>query len=189
MLITKNLSENLKRKFIFVDNDFLSFTFRNPKSFKKIVGFLAENRLTLDSLTYFEFLRDSFLPETKKERQNFLMEGLFEKDKNLKTQVDKRQNNALHLSHIYAHNGKCKGVSYVDYMLGSLLMHHHREGVLVTGNKKDFPSILFDTLGTLTFEDTKKHKPRIFWFLTFNKNKFYTCERNLSKVGGNFQLK
>ncbi|HZE86964.1 MAG TPA: hypothetical protein VE090_02035 [Methylomirabilota bacterium] len=58
--------------------------------------------------------------------------------------------------------------------------------ILITGDKKDFPSCVFDTVGVVNYEETTnkgEDKIQSFYFVRFNKDKFDKCYKKLQALG------
>lgn len=53
-------------KYIFLDNDFLSYLFSDEQILQEFLELLPDQNLLLDPLTEFEFLRDIHVPEQRK---------------------------------------------------------------------------------------------------------------------------
>ena len=95
--------------------------------------------------------------------------------------------NALLLSKIFAHqnlskkNSNSKAISFVDLYLSSLLMYLKNKAVLITGNKKHFPSCIFDVIGVINFEG-EDEGIRALSIVEFNQEKFDGCYSSLEKL-------
>ncbi|MDO8515174.1 MAG: hypothetical protein Q7S14_01615 [bacterium] len=99
----------------------------------------------------------------------------------------KIQENALLLSKIYAHQNNSCTSSFVDLFLAGRLMLNWSNSLLVTGNKKDFPSVIFDTFGVINVEQKGDGSMRAYTLLSFNPEKFTKCFnllKNLDKNNG-----
>lgn len=57
----------------------------------------------------------------------------------------------------------------------------YKKSILVTGNKRDFPSCIFDTIGVLNFEQHDGHM-RAISFVQFNSDKFEICKEAYARV-------
>lgn len=54
-------------------------------------------------------------------------------------------------------------------------MYQEKNAVLITGNKRDFPSIIFDVITVLNIEQKGDGSIRSFCVVKFNKDKFDIC--------------
>lgn len=75
-----------------------------------------------------------------------------------------------------------KSVSTVDLLLAGRVMYSATKPLLVTGNKKDFPTCIFDTLTTFNVEHVSDGSMQTFCVIEFNKNKFDNCLEELNKI-------
>jgi len=64
----------------------------------------------------------------------------------------KIKENALILSRIYAHH-KIYSASVIDLLLAGRAMYHRYRPLILTGNKKDFPSCVFNIETVFTWEN------------------------------------
>lgn len=178
---TVNENCDFKGKYIYLDNDFLSVLYKNEDIFVSIIKLFSESFLFVDPLTKFEFLRGIYVPGEKDLMEEFI-DG-FEMATNHNDIFQNLQKNALDLSLIYSHKGRTQGVSTVDLLLAGRIMHNNQtKPLLITGNRKDFPSFIFDTKTILNIESTKTDEVRTFSVIEFNKNKFDECKKDLEKV-------
>ncbi|MFA6503124.1 MAG: hypothetical protein WCT45_02620 [Candidatus Paceibacterota bacterium] len=174
-------AEQLKDKYIFLDNDFLGIIFEDEELLKSSLTFIDGYRV-IDGFTRIEFLRDVWLPEIREKKEQFLNSELFFPVSEHQELFKQTRENAIELSRLYAHNnpGRKGGVSTVDLLLAGTLMFY-RKSILVTGNKKDFPSCIFDTIGVLNFEQKDGHM-RAISFVQFNSDKFEACKLAYAQV-------
>lgn len=181
-IISSEFKEKLSGKWIFLDNDFLSALFKEKELFQQAIKLLTYGNLIIDSLTAFEFLRDIYVPQERILREQFISKSIFIPAINQWQVLSKIQENALLLSKIYSHNGiSKKKSSLVDLFLAARLMLN-TNSLLITGNKKDFPSCIFDTLGVLNYEQTGDGSIRAFSLIEFNRKKFDECYSKLEKL-------
>ena len=180
LLVDESASSKFTGKNIFLDNDFLSAIFGDEELFKNTLAFFSRGFLTIDSLVKFEFLRDTYLPPQRKLKEAFISKSIFAPVTNHNDIFLRIQNNALLLSKIYTHTNQpnCKP-SFIDLMLAGRMMFHENVGVLVTHNKKDFPSCVFNIETVLNAERTKDAVLLSYSVISFNKRKFNTCYTNL----------
>jgi hypothetical protein len=166
--------------FAYCDTDFLSIISQDEELAGQVFGLFSE-KLLLDPLTELEFLRDVFAPKHRSLKENIIANG-FIKAENSQEILIKTLENALTLSRIYGHQNKGVGASMVDLLLAGRMMTLRYSAFLVTGNAKDFPSIVFDTVAILNFEQNDGAM-RSISVLKFNKEKFKECEKKYSKIG------
>jgi len=179
--ISANESRGFKGRYVYLDNDFLSVLYKNEGVFVSIIKLFHESFLFVDPLTKFEFLRGIYVPGEKGLMEEFI-DG-FEMATNHNDVFQNLQKNALDLSLIYSHKGRTQGVSTVDLLLAGRIMHNKQTNpLLITGNRKDFPSFIFDTKTILNIESTKTDEVKTFSVIEFNKNKFDECKKDLEKV-------
>ncbi len=174
---------HLKGKYVFLDNDFLGSLFSDPELLAGSLDILGkESLLFIDGFTRIEFLRDVWLPEIREQKELFLSSELFSKPMEHQLLYQQVRDNALILSRLYAHsNPKSKlKVSTVDLLLAGTLMFY-KNSMLVTGNKKDFPSNIFKTIGVMNFEQGDGGMKCIS-VVAFDPERFSRCESNYNKV-------
>lgn len=182
MFVTEGLKACLEGKHVFLDNDFLTELLADENLFKEFIEKFSSCFLVLDPFTAFEFLRDAFLPEHREVREALLSKEVFYPTVNHQEVFIKIQGNALILSKIYSQHGQSKGCSTIDLFLAGRLMHVGESGVLVTGNKKDFPACIFDTVGVINVERLSDLSTKAFSAVSFNKSKFDTAYEKLQKL-------
>lgn len=173
VFIDKGISSQIKDKYIFLDNDFLSEIFNNKEVFLGCINFFSESKchLLIDPHTEFEFLRDVYVPEQRILKEKFINKEIFSPATNHQNIYSQLQDNALLLSKIYAHQNKSKGCSYVDLFLAARLMLNYTNSLLLTGNKKDFSSCIFDIVGIVNTEQNNE-TIKSYSLIYFNKKKF-----------------
>jgi len=95
---------DIEGRYIFLDNDFLSFVFEEKDALSKLQELSEKNNLLMiDYFVKFEFLREVFIPEKINLKENFVSDkGFNSSDNNFKT-FEKLQENAIFLSKLYAH--------------------------------------------------------------------------------------
>lgn len=184
MLINNDLELIFKeKKIILLDNYFLSELYKSRVLLEDIVKLNPSKKFYLHPFTEFEFLRNVFLPKDRILKEAFIGSDFFghiKSDNHLKI-FQKIFDNSLLLSKIYAHNNHALSSSFVDLILASMLMYFKNITVLITGNKKDFPSCLFDVLSVLNFE-TNEGNIRSISIVAFNQSKFDKCYADLQKL-------
>lgn len=187
LFFSKSLQEALLRKFIFVDSDVLGELFENNDLLKELPAYLGNNRLYVHPFTVFEFLRDVHFLEIRSLKQKFIDSSLFSEvgeETHLKS-LPRFMENAMLLSQIYTHQNykdRKGNSSFVDLILGAVLMALSDEGALITANYKDFPSCIFDTLAVFNSEQ-KDGQLKVFGLMAFNKTKFDKCSADLKALG------
>jgi len=91
--------------------------------------------------------------------------------------------NAMLLSLIYSHKGHNKNtkISLVDLFLGSRCMLNAPSMQIITGNKKDFPTSVYDIVSIINIEQNDGSiKP--YSIVQFNKQKFNACYKEIQKM-------
>lgn len=165
--------------YVFCDADFLTILFNNKSFLEEVLPLFSEKFLAVDPLTKLEFLRDVFAPEQRLLKEQFISKIFLtaEYHQEIFKALD---TNALILSRIYAHQ-KRAGASLVDLFLAARLMRLSTKAVLLTGNAKDFPSFIFETLSVINFEE-KDGVVRAIPILRFSEERFKRCESDYSKM-------
>jgi hypothetical protein len=165
--------------YIFLDNDFLGSIFADSELLAHALPVLDGYRV-IDTFTRLEFLRDVWDPRIRTLKEEFVDSDIFFPSINDHQYIfGMVKANALALSRIYALN-KRPGASLVDLLLAGTLMLYP-DAVLVTGNKKDFPSFLFDLVAVINYEQ-KDGNIRAISVVQFNAKKFKECEAALAKA-------
>ena len=186
--LDENFKESVKGKYCQLDNDFLGALFSDNFLFLAMKDLLNDYPFVYDNLTSFEFFRDIFVPNQIELREKFLSKDIFFPLTDHQEIYTKTQTNALILSKIYAQNDsklKIKNTaSFVDIYMASRLMSLGSKYLLITGNKKDFPSYIFDTKGIIVNEEANGFM-RNYSLLAFNPDKFDKCFEELGRVGNN----
>lgn len=183
MLISGDLSA-INGKYIFLDNDFLGALFEDEDFSENILKYFSKSHLTIDPLTEFEFLRDVWLPERRNVKEDFVSNEIFFPQSTQHQLMEKVQNNALILSKIYSYEqskrkgGGKAGWSTIDLFLAGRVMNYYSSSVLITGNKKDFSTSVFDLIGVINKEELDGGI-RCFSILIFNMEKFNKCSNSL----------
>lgn len=181
LFATANNQKEIRNRYVYLDNDFVSFLYQNYESITEIESIFSECHLWVDPLTKFEFLRGIYVPREKELMTRFI--NSFEEPINHNDIFVKMRENALNLSLIYSHRGRTKGVSTVDLLLAGRLMYQQNfKPLLVTGNKKDFPSFIFDLVGVINNEDKNTGNINSFSILEFNSDKYKNCLEDLKKI-------
>lgn len=180
LLAGANSYEILKGNYVYLDNDFLNLLYKNDDVFTKSLEYLKDSQLMVDTFTRFEFLRGIYVPGEKRMMENFI--DFFTPTISHNDPFQNIQKNALALSLIYCHNKMAGGVSTVDLLLAGRIMYDASNPLLITGNKKDFPSCIFDNLVVFNIEQTTNGSIQSFSVIRFNRTKFKNCEENLNKI-------
>ncbi|MBI1863799.1 hypothetical protein HYS03_01170 [Candidatus Woesebacteria bacterium] len=175
-----------QEKLIFVDNDFLGLIFHDEEVMKESITVFSGKMVHLHPFTEFEFLRDVFSPKIRIFKEQFLAQPIFGHiDPDTHMQIFQHLlDNALLLSKIFAHqagSGNKNTSSFVDLLLAGLLMFLKDKAVLITSNKKDFSSCVFDIVGIINIEQNDG-SIRTICILEFNQGKFNNCLEKLNKV-------
>ena len=162
--------EELKQKYIFIDNDFLSILFHKENVFIDTIELFNTNKFIFDPFTKFEFLRDIFVPAQYNIKEQFLNKKIFNEAQDHPEIYHKLKDNAIILSRIYAHNNTKTKSDVVDLFLASRIMYHQNY-LLITGNKRHFPSCIFTTIAVLNVE-SEDSGVQAFSIIKFDKEKF-----------------
>lgn len=181
-----NASNSVKSKHVLLDNDFLGCLFADRNLFSQAMNLFNNSILTIEPFVALEFFRDIFLPEQRILREKFLdNEDLFFQAPDHADVYFKLRNNALVLSKIYAQqsNKHRAKPSVVDLILSARLMSFPEHYVLITGNTKDFPGIIFDVKGVLTIRKPGDGDLKTFGIMQFCVERYESCYQNLSKLG------
>lgn len=177
---TSDIEEVLREKYVFLDNDFLSQIAADIDFFTEIQKLLHKSYQQIDPLTEFEFLNGNNL-EHRRTKSRFLSQGNFLPVIRHQEVYFKLEQNALLLAEIYITQLPNVRCSYVDLMLAARLMYYYGKTLLITGNKKDFPSYVFDVVGVLNYEKPGDGAMKAYSMITFNANKFNVCHAALEK--------
>lgn len=174
-------------RFVLLDTDFISAIFEDADFLKESLTTFKDATFFIDPFVRIEFLRDIFLSKQYTTKQKFIdNETIFVQavwhPEHLKRILD----NTLILSQIYAHqfHSKSKGKvtsSLVDLMLAGRAMLHNEASFILTGNKRDYPSAVFDVKAVFNYENPDGSL-RTYCLIEFNKNKFETCYASLQRM-------
>jgi hypothetical protein len=181
LLKTEHFSKSLEGQSVYIDNDFLSFVFKYIHFYEEIRSLLEFSTVLIDPFTEFEFLRDIYDPKMRTLREQFLRKAPFHLPSPDFPLQKGTQENALILSKIYALKGRSKGISFVDLMLSGRAMAQ-KKALILSGNKKDFPSFVFEAKGVLNFEDDGISENKSFWLVSYSEQKFTLCYQHLKEV-------
>ncbi len=167
------LAKEIKGKYIFLDNDALSLVIKDKNTFSEFNQLMRDGWPILDPYTVFELRRDLYDVKKRRNIEDILDIDYFSLAENTQESFIKIQDNALLLSRIYAQqiSGK-KSWSSIDLLLAGRIMYNNGNAVLITGNKKDFPSCVFDTVGVINLEDETNGNMLALSVIEFNKKKF-----------------
>lgn len=174
------LTSVVKGQHIFIDNDFLGQLYEHEEILEQFIDLVPESILVIDPFTEIEFRRDVFLPEQKKLKEEFVNLPLFEPIPDHQSIYQKIKDNSLLLSQIYAHQNE-HGASLVDLMLAARLMLTPYATLVITGNRKDFPGVIFDNEAILNVENPKGIV-QPFYLIKFNKEKFDICYKKFNSL-------
>lgn len=176
----------IENKELFLDNDFLNRIYKDEVVFKKFVVTFSKSFFIVEKLVSFEFLKSLFMPADIDPRIKFLDSGLFLPATMHQTQFRKILDNAIVVSQIYGNTnypGKLKpNPSFIDLYLTGRLFLNPQNKLLITGNKRDFPPTVFDTIDVITIENEVNAELFTFYLLKPNETKFKNCEKKLKKA-------
>ena len=181
VVFSSDFSSIIRNKYVYLDCDILSAFYHDEIFLKEGLGLLSGSFLVIDSFTEFEFLRDVYLPGQFEKKRAFLSYDIFSPATNHQELFSKIEMNAILLSRIYMHQNLHTKSSLTDLFLAARLMYQ-KDPLLITGNKKHFPSCIFDTLGIVNVEQTTDVTVRAFCVVQFNEKKFSDCYENLQRI-------
>lgn len=171
-------------QYIFLDNDFVSLLFRDAEALDTVVTMCQKGALMIDSLTRFEFLCYVYLSKQWDLKKKFIDDSKFFTPAVEHQMVfEQIRTNALALSYLYAHKGRTSA-SPIDLFLASRVMLSANNSFIITGNRKDFPNFIFDTVGVVNYEDGQDCQTRAYSILRFNPRNYEIAVKELSKVQG-----
>lgn len=176
---------NFDNKNIFIDNDLLGDFFHFPTFFDEFKNHLHVEFFIIDPIVEFEFLRDVFLPGQRKLKEEFISQDCFLPAPFRHEHFSQIHENALVFSKIYAHqkekNHERNSASLTDLFLAGRIMLNYQTSYLATGNKKDFPSCIFDIQKIIICEDGLD-KVKNYYLLSFSNDKFQKSYQDLEKM-------
>lgn len=179
LYLTKTSDDFQDTSYLLLDNDFLSELYSDPEVYASYEEYLA-NPSIIDPLVEFEFLRSVFLPKQLELKEKFIQTSLFNPATNHHEIFTKIQINALLLSKIYAHNN-IHSPSLVDIHLAARAMYYNPPMYIISGNKRDFPSCIFDVAAIMmVMQSDQVFKP--YYILHFSKNKFDHAHQKYNKI-------
>ena len=169
--------------YLLLDNDFISELFRDSEILKEFLSIYKETIFLIDPLIKFEFLRDVFEPKQRRIKKAFISQSIFLPIYDTQEDTVKLRENAMLLSIIYSHKGHNRNskISLVDLFLGSRCMLNAPSLQVITGNKKDFPTSVYDIIKIINIEQNDGIiKP--YSLLKFNKEKFNKYYKEVQKL-------
>ena len=179
----ETLKANVNGKQIFIDNDFLGLLFEHEDVLRQFIELLPDCILVIDPFIELEFRRDVFLPKQRILKEEFVNGPIFLSISDEQEIYKKVRTNTLLLSQIYAHqkeNDK-NTASLVDLLLAARVMFATNPSLILTGNRRDFPSCIFDTIAILNLE-SKNGIAQPFYLVEFNPDKFNICYKSFRKL-------
>lgn len=181
-LVTSKIEEEVfENRYIFLDNDFLGFISSDTEAFKDTLSLTIKSRLIVDPITRLEFLRDTTRPIHREIRSKFVDDAeVFAPTTEHHTIFNQVRANALLLSYIFKLKG-CEGQSIPDLLLAGRILLHQDKTVLITGNRSDFPPVIFDSRGVLVAEN-KNGSVRVFSIVSLNLENFKKAVEDLGRV-------
>lgn len=180
---SQNFREAISGKFIFIDNDCLTHIYNHAILLKELTEEYGLKNFYVHPFIEFEFLRNTPTLKIRLNKQKFIENPLFAiiSQKLYLEYLPSFITNALLLSKIYVQEKYFGDSSFVDLIVAGMLMAAKDTGVILTGNRKDFPACIFDTLATINLEfGQENHK--IIYVLVFNKVKFEKCNDMLQEA-------
>jgi hypothetical protein len=169
--------------YVFIDNDFLGMMYSSPEVLKITIS-IFNGKILLDPYTRFEFLRDVFDAKIRANKEIFIDSSIFGSTEDHAEVYKQLKEFAMELSQIYASQGKAKGVSLVDLLLASQLLWRSKHRVaILTGNRKDYPFIIFDTVCILNVENQNaKDEVRPISLIMLNNKNLTHYQSVLKKI-------
>lgn len=178
LYLTKTSEDFQDTSYLLLDNDFLSELYSDKEVYASYKENL-KNPSIIDPLVEFEFLRSVFLPKQLELKEKFIQTSLFNPATNHHEIFQKIQINALLLSKIYAHNS-IHSPSLVDIHLAARAMFHSPPMHIISGNKKDFPSCIFNVSAVvMVMQSDEVFKP--YYILQFSKKNLRRLIKNIIK--------
>ncbi|MDD3003056.1 MAG: hypothetical protein PHS06_04295 [Candidatus Shapirobacteria bacterium] len=181
LIANHDLFEILKGKDIYLDNDFLCRLLKDSKFSEEFLKISIKSFLRIDPLIEFEFYRDLYEPKSLQTRKNFLSSNAFNLIADTSEFFLKIKENALLLSKIYKLQNE-NGASLTDFFLAARIMVSYKNSLLITGNKKHFPSCVFNIEGVVNTEHPQNGSINSFSVLSFNKEQFDTFFEKLDQI-------
>lgn len=177
----------LKNKELFLDNDFLNRIYKNKVVFHNFIEIFSESFFIIDRIVFFEFIKSLYVPKEIEPRIKFIKSPFFYITPSHQQFNQSLEKSAI-ISQIYSNQtsnfpkkNKPKP-SFVDLFLAGKLFLNPNNKLLITGNKKDFPTTLFDTIDVITIEDQDFNKTFTFFLLEPNQKKFDSALSKLKKA-------
>lgn len=179
LLASTGLEAALNKRVILLDTDFLSVISKDVSAFddfRKLTD--GRSQLLIDPFTRFEFLRHAFKVNRRVILEKFLTaDDVFIEAVTHPSVFIPILDNALKLSWVYAHKG-CTTASPIDVLIASRSISH--KSLIITGNRRDFPSFLFNLLGVLNYEEG--NATRAYSVLEFDAAAYEAAKDELAKV-------
>lgn len=180
-ILSESFHESVSGKRIYLDNDFVCELYYDKELLNEFVNLTIEkSSLIIDPLTEFEFLRSIYADVDV--REEFIHQEIFIRAINHHEIFKKIQDNALILSKIYAQHGVAVGKSPIDlFLAGRVMIDPLDKTRIITRNKKDFPSCIFDIDGLMS-KVSKDETIKTYSLLCFNQESFLNCQQKLTRV-------
>lgn len=194
LIANNNLVSIFGNKDIYLDNDFLCRLQKDQDLTRDFCKLLTHSEsLKIDSLVEFEFLRDVCNPKQLQLIKEFLSKSFFSFPNDDSNIFKKIKNNAVIISKIYKiknclpedRKSKNGGPSISDFFLAARIMTNYNNSLLITGNKRHFPSYLFDVNYVINTENPENGIINHFFVISFNIEKFQDCFKKLNQINKN----
>jgi len=184
LFISNNFDDQINKKEIFLDNDFLDALYKNESLLKEVLVLFSKSFFLIDSFIGFEFLQTIFISEERETREKFLISEFFYPAVNHPEIVLKMQENGPLLSRMYAHQGgNSKNASITDLMLAGKIMYLKKANpLLISANKKHFSNCIFETMGVITWEKPTTGDSISYFLLKFSDDRFKASYAKLQKI-------
>jgi hypothetical protein len=172
---------------IYLDADMLGVLVRDKtgEQANQFFGLFAGATFIIHPLIRFEFLRDIFVPKQRAIKEDFIDDKeWFVHDVDHQEVHVKVRDRAMDLSQIYAHAGqktRHTGWSTIDLILAARVGTGNKDTLLLTGNRKDYPSVVFDQLATIVFSNSDDSQS-VFTLLRFNADAYSACMDGIKRL-------
>lgn len=178
LLVASKLDDFLSEKEVFLDTDFLLSLYKSKQFLAEVVPYLIESYPIIDSFVSFEFLRNVVSLKEIEARKKFLADEIFYPFVEAPAKFEQVKTNALILSGIY-HHDKSDGAGPIDLFIAARTMLGGGRQCILTGNKKHFPSCVFDVIAIFSWESKKEITQT--YLIKFNQEKVDECLEKIKR--------
>lgn len=177
-----NISPPNGADWLFLDTNILSKLYYCQELVNPFRNIFSPFSIIIDSYIKFEFTRNEFWQENFDNKTKFLNTiPAVAEIQELDSETSVLENASL-LSKIYTYKLGKKGgsIPVVDLLLMARVMNYDHS-LLLTADKQDFTTIVFDRINIFTFEDRDDHLTHI-QLLKFNQDKFKQLQDKIYSV-------